>query len=294
MNEFAFIYIFFISFALCIATLFIIRIREQKHVLTSEDEDFFTRFCDKKKHMLKVNLPAVSLRMYLAAAAASPVVFGIVFWLLFPNKFFAAVMAAFTVLLPDFIIRILVDTRKKKYEERYVRALKTFASALRSGMSIQQAVQDVIRNPFIAEDIRSGFRQIDSDIRVGISVENAFGAFAERADNNDARDVSAAISMQAQVGGSEARVIDTLAMNIEDRLLTKKRIRAIFASTDFMVNAFDILPFIALIIMYVGMPDYISPILYNPAAFILCIVVLLSSLYGSLSIRKRLHRAKGE
>ena len=35
MNEFAFIYVFFISFALCIAALFIIHIREQKHVLAS-------------------------------------------------------------------------------------------------------------------------------------------------------------------------------------------------------------------------------------------------------------------
>lgn len=294
MNEFAFIYVFFISFSLCIAALLIIRVRDQKQVLGEQNEDFFTRFCEKKKHMLEVSLPVVSLQMYLAVVAGSPVLFGIIFWLLFPNKSFAAVMAAFTVLLPDFIIRILVDMRKKKYEERYVRALKAFASALRSGMSIQQAVQDVIANPFISDDIRSGFRQIDSDIRVGISVENAFGAFAERADNNDARDVSAAISMQAQVGGSEARVIDTLAMNIEDRLLTKKRIRAIFSATDFMVNAFDVLPFIALLIMYIGMPDYISPILDNPAAFILCVAVLLASLYGSLSIRKKLHRAKGE
>lgn len=294
MSEFAFIYVFFVSFALCIAALLILRLREKKSVLTEEDDDFFSRFYARKKHMLETNLPTVSIRMYLAASAACPVFFGIVFWLLFPNKSFAAVMAAFTALLPDFIIRIFTDLRKKRYEERYVRALKALASSLRSGMSIQQTVQDLIANPFISEDIKIGFRQIDSDIRVGISIEDAFGAFAERADNDDARDVAAAISMQAQVGGSEARIVDTIAVNIEDRLLTRKRIRSIFSATDFMVNAFDVLPFIALLIMYIGMPDYISPILDDPLAFVCCIAVLVFSLYGSLSIRKKLRRAKGE
>ena len=69
-------------------------------------------------------------------------------------------MGAFCVFLPDFVIRLIVETRRKRYEERYVRALKAFASSLRSGMSLQQAVQDVSRNPFIAPEICEGFRQI--------------------------------------------------------------------------------------------------------------------------------------
>lgn len=203
-------------------------------------------------------------------------------------------MAAFTVFLPDFVIRIMADLKKKKYEERYVRALKAFASALRSGMSIQQAVQDVADNPFISSDVSVGFRQIDSDLRVGISIEESFRRFAEAADNDDARDVASAISMQAAVGGSEAKVIDNIAANIEDRLMTRKRIRAIFASTDFMINAFDVLPFLAVLLIYVSMPDYANEILNDPLSFLVCVAVLVFTLIGSVIIRERLKEAKGE
>lgn len=294
MNEFAFIFVFFIAFALCVAALIIIRFRDRKNVLVSEQPDFFTHFYERKKAMLETSLPSLSICGYFILSAASPVVFGLILWFLFPNKTFVAFMSAFCVLIPEFIIRLIIESRKKRYEERYVRALKAFASALRSGMSIQQAVQDVAGNPFIADEIREGFRQIDSDIRVGISITEAFELFAQKADNNDARDVASAISMQSGIGGSEAKIIDTIALNIEDRMLMRKRIRAIFSSTEFMINTFDVLPFLILIFMYVCMPAYMEPILADPLSFALCILVLLFTLFGSYLIRKRLKQAKGE
>jgi tight adherence protein B len=213
---------------------------------------------------------------------------------MFDNKIFALVMAAFTILLPDFIIRLIIDMRKKRYEEKYVRALKSFSAGMKAGLSIQQAIKEVMNNQFVAPEIREGFRQIDADIRVGISIEDAFDSFAEKADNDDARDVASAISLQTAVGGSEAKVVESIAQNIEDRLVTKKKIRSIFSSTDFMVNAFDIMPFLAIAFMYIGLPDLIEPVLKEPVSFIILIACLLLSLVGSVVIRKKIKNAKGE
>lgn len=293
MSEFSFIYVFLIAFALCVAWIIIIRIREDKSTLAEEKEDFITTFYNKKKRMLEINMPKLSIQNYLLMVIGSPVLFTALLWFVMKNKAFVLALAMFSVFLPDFVIRIIVESRRKRYEERYVRALKAFASSLRSGLSIQQSVQEIIANPFIADEIKDGFRQIDSDIRVGISIEDAFFAFAESADNDDARDVASAIAMQTIVGGSEAKVVDTIAGNIEDRLMTKKRIRAIFSATDFMVNAFDILPFLALIIVYIGMPEYVDKILDDPLMLLLCIFALAFTVYGSFSIRKKLRNAKG-
>ena len=293
MSEFSFIYILMVALALCIACIFIMRVRENNTVLDTEKPDFITEFCERKTRMLEINMPKLSFQTYLLLLICTPVVLTVVLWLFIKNKVFALSLAAFSVFLPDFVIRIIVDGRRKKYEERYVRALKLFAASIRSGLSIQQGVQGIINNEFISEDIREGFRQIDADIRVGISIEDAFSTFAEKTDNDDARDVASAITMQIAVGGAEARVIDTIARNIEERMQTKKRIRGAFAATDFMINAFDVMPFIALILVYFGMPEYTEQILEEPMMLLACIGILVFSIFGSFSIRKKTQRAKG-
>ena len=294
MGEFAFVYILMILFALCIAALFIVKIIDKKNVLEEQEDDAITKFIQSRKHLLEVNMPSVTIKTYLLLSAITPIVFGVMLWFLINNKILALALAVFTVILPDVVIRTIIDMRKKRYEEKYVRALKSFSAGMKAGLSIQQSIREIMNNQFIAEEIREGFRQIDSDLRVGISIEDAFKTFAENADNDDARDVASAIAMQVYVGGSEAKVVESIAENIEDRLMTKKKIRSIFASTDFMVNAFDVMPFLAIMIMCIAMPEYVDPVLNDTLSLIGVIVILIISLVGSVVIRKKIKKAKGE
>ena len=295
MSEFAFIYVFLVFFAICIAAIAIINITEKKSAFVDQNDlDFFTKLYKEKDEMLRLNMPNVSIKTYITLSVASPFIIGIFLWLLLPNKLFASLIAMFSIFLPDFIIHILVENKRRKYEEKYVRALKAFASALKAGMSIQQAIQDVSNNVFISDDLRESFRQLDADIRVGISIQDAFTSFAEKADNDDARDVACAISMQAAIGGSEGKVIESISKNIEDRLMTRKKIRSIFAATDVMVKVLDVAPFLTLLLVCVGMPAYVEPILNNPVHMIVIIGVLVFTLYGTYKIRRKIRASKGE
>lgn len=294
MSEFSFVYLFFIMLALCIAALCIIKIRDKKSRVLEEEPDFFDEFYKKKKIMLELNLPKLSITTYIILIAATPIVLTIMLWLLLPNKVFAVFIGVFGVFLPDFVIKLVVEKKKQSYDEKYVRALKAMASALKASMSIQQAVHEVAENPFIADEIKEGFRQIESDIRVGIGVDQAFWIYANKTGSDDAKDMAAAITMQMDVGGSEAAVVETLVKNIEDRVITRKKIKAIFSGTDFMVAAFDIIPFLAIVIIYVGMPDYIGPILDNPLYMTIYVALLVFTVYGSFKIRKKIAGAKGE
>ena len=295
MTEFAFIYVFLIFFAICISAVIIINITDKKSAFIDlNDLDFFTKLYKTKDEMLRLNMPNISIKTYMALSIACPFVFGILLWALLPSKLFASLLALFSIFLPDFIIRIIIENKKRRYEERYVRALKAFASALKAGMSIQQAIQDVTNNIFISDDLREAFRQIDSDIRVGISIQDAFKSFAEKADNDDARDVACAITMQSAIGGSEGKVIESISKNIEDRLMTRKKIRSIFAATDYMVKILDIAPFLIVVLICLGMPDYVAPILENPLHMLVVLGILGFTVYGSISIRKKISRSKGE
>ena len=294
-NEFLFVYVLITMIALCVAGVVVINIVNKPTALKNEEDvDFFTKIIRNREHMLEVSMPSLSIKNYLLLCVLSPVVFIVVFWIIFPNKLLAIVMGLFMILLPDFVIRIIVETRRKKFEERYLRALKTMAAGLRAGMSIQQAVQEVMNNVFIDEGIREGFRQIDADIRVGISIDEAFSTFAEKVDNDDARDVASAIAMQVMVGGSEGKVVDSIAVNIEERMNTRRKIRSIFSATDYMIKFFDVVPFLAVILMYIALPDIMEPTLEDPLMVLLVALLMLVTVVGSIFIRKRIRITKGE
>lgn len=295
MSEFAVIYVLLIVFAISIASFVVIQIRDNKNVLEKkEEQDFITKFINKKSEMLKINMPSISIKTYITLSIICPIVFGVLLWIMMPNKLFAVMLSLFSVMLPDVIIKLIIENKKKKYEERYVKALKAFSSSLKAGMSIQQSIQDVSNNIFVSDDLREAFRQLDADIRVGISIQDAFNEFAEKADHDDARDVAAAISLQTAVGGSEGKVIESISKNIEDRLVTRKKIRSVFAATDYLVKFMDFLPFIVLVIVCIGMPDYAEPIMNNPIHMIVILCILAFTVYGSYAVKKKIRNTKGE
>lgn len=295
MSEFAVIYVLLVVFAISIASFIVIQIRDNKNILEKQEEqDFITKFINKKTEMLKINMPSISIKTYIAMSVICPIVFGVLLWIAIPNKLFAVMLALFSAFLPDVVIKLIVENKKKKYEERYVKALKAFASSLKAGMSIQQSIQDVSNNIFVSDDLREAFRQLDADIRVGISIQDAFNEFAEKADHDDARDVAAAISLQTDVGGSEGKVIESISRNIEDRLVTRKKIRSVFAATDYLVKFMDFIPFIVVILVCIGMPEYVEPIMNNPIHMVIVIGILAFTVYGSYAIKKKIRNTKGE
>ena len=66
MSEFAVIYVLLIVFAISIASFVVIQIRDNKNVLEKkEEQDFITKFINKKSEMLKINMQSISIKTYI-------------------------------------------------------------------------------------------------------------------------------------------------------------------------------------------------------------------------------------
>ena len=106
--------------------------------------------------------------------------------------------------------------------------------------------------------------------------------------------MASAIAMQVMVGGSEGKVVDSIAVNIEERMNTRRKIRSIFSATDYMIKFFDVVPFLAVILMYIALPDIMEPTLEDPLMVLLVALLMLVTVVGSIFIRKRIRITKGE
>ncbi|MBQ7818432.1 MAG: type II secretion system F family protein [Bacteroidales bacterium] len=277
----------------CFGIAIVLRIHQRKsHLSTVNDSDFIDTFIDKKKRRIEANIGGMSWKMYVSLLITCPVVVGILTYFFLPYKPLCILFALIGIFIPELIIRFASKRNKNKFDEKYAAALRTMASSLRSGLSIEQSIADLGHNPFIDEKIQVGFRQIDSDIKVGVSLKDAFERFADDSGSKDAADVAAAISMQAEIGGNEAKVISTIAQTINNRLVLRKEIKTLFAETSVLVLAMDIIPWIVVLFLVFFIPDYIAPYFESTQMTIVLLIIFAVFIAGSFVIHKMIDKTK--
>ena len=87
---------------------------------------------------------------------------------------------------------------------------------------------------FVHESMRKKYAKISSDLQMGLTVAEAFHRFEAGTGSKDAKDLAVAIDVQDNVGGHEADVIKEVADNIYGRMMLRREIKSLFASTSAM------------------------------------------------------------
>lgn len=276
-----------------ICLIAVVAIREKESTITKEREkDFIDKFIDGKKTQLKGIPGAMSFKAYAAIMIIAPIVLGGGILLFMGSPIVTLMGVAGGILLPELIVKIVKNKSDKDFDEKYGRALKQMASTLRSGMTIQQAVDDVCKNPFLDKQIKDMFMQISSDIKVGIPIATAFKRASEYKSTCDTRDVAAAVAMQTEVGGSEATVVDIVSTNINKRIMLRKEIRTLFTTAKLTVLAMDYAPPILLVILVVAGGDLMTFYTETPANLLILAGIFTLMFIGSIISHKMMDKAK--
>lgn len=290
------IFVLLLVFFICIATAIVLLfVKPRKSLLrdTKDEPDWVDKLIDKKKQELASGLGGVTWTEYITVLIIFPLVLGIVSYIFFETKALCIVFVVIGLFVPEIMLMVLRKRRKEAYDEQYARALKTFASALRSGLTIAQAVDEVGNSRFVDENIRVGFRQISADITVGIPLDKAFHRYAESTESIDAKDVAIAISMQSKVGGSESVVISAISQNIYERIMTRREIKTMFAETDVLVIVMDALPWLVIGAMYFLAPQFVKPYFESWTMTVVLVGIMMFTTLGSFIIHKIAKSAKG-
>lgn len=164
----------------------------------------------------------------------------------------AAVVLA--TVAPIVLVRGKADRRRNAFEAQLPDILNLVAGSLRSGWGVQQALDLVVDE--IGEPARVEFRRAQAEIRLGMPLESALGRMAERLDSDDLRWTVAAISIQREVGGNLAEVLDTVARTIRERAELKRQVVALTADGRYSAIVLTALPFVILGMLLVVSTEY--------------------------------------
>lgn len=275
MSGYAHIIAIYILLVFLFAVLAVILVRTKEEKLRKE-KDYLQVVAEKKAYMLERSGISLSVEKYFCLVLICGFLGGVTGFFFSGNGFLAVILGGIGMFLPNLIIRILVQNRKKKFNENYAKALEQLASSLKAGLSIQLAVKDVVASPFIDETLRKQFAHISSDLQMGRTVQEAFKSFAEEVNNPYADDVALSIDIQNETGGHEADVIKDIADGIRERIMLQREIRSIFNETVLTIRVIQLIAPVSMVGMLLLLPSYRS--LYLGGGFFTAVLLILTGM----------------
>jgi tight adherence protein B len=170
------------------------------------------------------------------------------------------------------------------FNEQLEDALTSMSSALKSGFSINQAI-DVIAQENI-RPISVEFRQLMQEIRLGVPLEDALHNMVERLQSDDMELVATAIITARQTGGELTVIFERLAGVIRERSRIQGRIRSITAMGRLQAYLVGAMPFLLMVILTYMAPAIMSAFFNSIVGIIAIGVVCVLVVTGFLIIKK--------
>ena len=204
--------------------------------------------------------------------------------LLLVDLLFAAVFGALGFFLP----RLYVSRKKAKriaaFEEAFPDALDLMTRSIRAGHAFATGVEVVAEEA--EEPVRSEFRQIFEENRFGLPLDESLLALADRVDMVDVRLFVTSILIQRESGGNLAEKLKSLSALIRARFKFRRQVKIHTAHGRMTGTVLGLTPIFVGVLLYLVNPEYMEPLIVEPAGRALLLGAVLLMGAGFLVIRR--------
>jgi tight adherence protein B len=164
--------------------------------------------------------------------------------------------------LPRFWLKRRKGKRLKAFNGALADTITLIANALRSGSSFLQAIEMVVRET--QPPISTEFNRVIREVNLGLPFEQALANLVRRVRSEDLELMTTAISIQHQVGGNLAEILDSIAFTIRERVRIKGEIKTLTAQQRMSGYVVAGLPIGLVGILMVIAPKFMDPMFQKP------------------------------
>ncbi len=165
-------------------------------------------------------------------------------------------------LFPPVALEVLIRRRRRSFQKQLPDVLRMLAGALRSGFSLQQALQSVAQE--VEEPTGTEMRRAVAQLRLGQSIEAALAEAGTRMKNPDWDIAVGAIRIQREVGGNLAELLNRVADTMVARERLRQEVKTLTAEGRISAFVLGLLPIGIGGFMYIINPPYISVLFSDP------------------------------
>lgn len=173
-------------------------------------------------------------------------------------------------LLTVLYLSIRLDRRSNLFAEQLPDALQLVIGSLKSGFSLPQALDALVRES--PDPVAAEFGRALAEHRLGADVSDALERLAQRAQNEDLGWAVMAVRIQREVGGNLAEVLQTTVDTMRERGRLRRHVRALSAEGRISAWVLIGLPIGIAGFMLAFRPDYMAPLVKDPLGVMLLIV----------------------
>jgi tight adherence protein B len=166
--------------------------------------------------------------------------------------------------LPRFWLNRRKGKRLKAFNGNLADTITLIANSLRSGASFLQAIEMVVRET--QPPISTEFGRVIREVNLGLPFEQALANLVRRVRSDDLELMTTAISIQHQVGGNLAEILDSIAFTIRERVRIKGEIKTLTAQQRMSGYVVAGLPIGLVGILMVIAPKFMDPMFQKPPA----------------------------
>jgi tight adherence protein B len=141
---------------------------------------------------------------------------------------------------PTMIVRRRNRRRDQATQERLAEAVSLIASAMRSGRSLQQAIE--LAATELDPLLGSTFRRLADRTGLGDPMDEAIDAWARDVGGPDARLVAGVLKLHRRTGGSLAVSLENLAGTLRDRRASSRELESLTAQARLSATILGLLP----------------------------------------------------
>ena len=182
------------------------------------------------------------------------------------------------------LARWLDARRRDKFNQQLPEALATMSNALRAGFSISQAFDSVVEQgdqPMCEE-----FAILQSQLKVGMSFEDALESLGQRVGSDDLLLVTTAILISRKTGGNVTEIFDKISETIRGRMKIERKVKTLTAQGRMQGIVVSAMPVFLGVIMTIIKPNLMIPYLTSLVGIVSVLIMCVLIFLGWMMIRK--------
>ncbi|MBU2532844.1 MAG: type II secretion system F family protein [Alphaproteobacteria bacterium] len=213
----------------------------------------------------------VTIASYLAMPTLPPVAFAIFGFIGFLG-------------LPRWVVSFLTKRRQNKFVASFADAIDVIVRGVKSGLPLNECLGIIARES--SEPLRSEFREVVDQQRVGVSLTEALDRLMNRMPLPEVRFFAIVIGIQQQAGGNLSEALGNLSGVLRARKMMAAKVQALSAEAKASAMVLGSLPPGVMIMVYLTTPKYISILWTDPFGNFLVVCAALWMCCGLFVMKK--------
>ena len=224
--------------------------------------------------------------LWMTLGSVGPFIFVVLLFMpkIVPGLVFGTLAAILGWKLPRPIVDFMMRRRTQKFNLQMVDGLNLMANAMKSGLSVAQAMGIVVEQS--PQPIAQEFNLVLSETKIGLSLEESLQNLAKRVPCEDVDMFVTAVVILKETGGNLAETFDTIVGTIRERIKVQSKIDAMTAQGYFQGLVLMCVPPVIGLYFSVSEPGFMDPVFEHPLGWVALGGVVVLEVFAYLAIKK--------